>query len=177
MTEPRRTPSVFVSWAHGDDAWKDTVARFTVALRRRGINADVDLFHAHEAGVNWETFGPQAIRNVDTVLIAVSEAYKRRWEEDRSTRSGAGVDREANVLKDLFDRDQRGFYERVVIVVLPGSEDTHVPGELPGLPRFGVPSFDDPGLESLLRRLRNEPEFVAEPVARPLPLLPRRFDD
>ncbi len=96
------TPKAFVSWAHSDDAWRDTIARFVVALREFGIDADVDLFHAHDGSVDWATYGPNAIEHNDFVLLATSAAYKQRWDAPQlaiaTTGTGAGAAREANVL-------------------------------------------------------------------------------
>jgi len=165
-------PKAFVSWAHSDDAWRDTVARFVVALREFGIDADVDLFHAHDGSVDWATYGPNAIEQNDFVLLAASAAYKQRWEEFRTTRTGAGAAREANVLKALFDRDQTAFFQKVIVVVLPGAGDADIPNELvAGLPRFVIPKIDEHHLKDLLRRLTGQPAFVPAPTGR-VPILP-----
>jgi hypothetical protein len=121
-------PKAFVSWAHSDDAWRDTIARFVVALREFGIDADVDLFHAHDGSVDWSTYGPNAIEDNDFVLLAASAADKQRWEENfRPARTGAGAAREANVLKALFDRDQTAFFKKVIVVVLPAHKTPTFP--------------------------------------------------
>jgi branched-chain amino acid transport system substrate-binding protein len=166
-----------VSWAHSDDAWRDTIARFVVALRQLGIDADVDLFHAHEDAVDWSTYGPNAIEQNDFVLLAASAAYKQRWEEFRTNRTGAGAAREANVLKALFDRDQTTFFKKVIVVVLPGARDADIPNELAaGLPRFVIPEIDKRHLEDLLRRLTGQPAFVPVPLAQ-VPILPPAIVD
>jgi hypothetical protein len=67
-----------ISWSHGGDAWTGTILEFTSKLRGLGIDADVDLYHQHEADVNWTTYGPQAIEDYDFALLAVSAAFKER---------------------------------------------------------------------------------------------------
>jgi branched-chain amino acid transport system substrate-binding protein len=167
-----KPPKAFVSWAHSDDAWRDTIARFVVALREFGIDADVDLFHTHDGAVDWSTYGPNAIKENDFVLIAASAAYKERWEGPRTTRTGAGAAREANVLKALFDEDQAAFFKKVIVVVLPGARDADIPSELvAGLPRFVIPEIDKRHLEDLLRRLTGQPAFVPAPPGQ-VPILP-----
>lgn len=170
------TPKAFVSWAHSDDAWRDTIARFVVALREFGIDADVDLFHAHDGSVDWATYGPNAIEHNDFVLLATSAAYKQRWDAPQlaiaTTGTGAGAAREANVLKALFNRDQTAFFKKVIVVVLPGARDADIPNELvAGLPRFVIPEIDERHLKDLLRRLTGQPAFVPAPPGR-VPILP-----
>ena len=90
----------------------------------------MDLFHLQQPGIDWTTYGPNAIRDSDTIIIATSAAYKERWENQRESRLGAGAAREAAVLKDLIDRDQTTFYKKVVVVLLPGTSVDDVPAEL-----------------------------------------------
>jgi branched-chain amino acid transport system substrate-binding protein len=156
-----RNPTAFVSWAHDDDAWQDTIAAFVVALREYGIDADVDLFHTHDDAVDWSTYGPSAIEQNDFVLIATSATYKQRWQGVRTTRVGAGAAREANVLKALLDRDPAVFIKKVIIVVLCDARDADIPNELAaGLPSFAIPAIDERHLEDLLRRLTGQPAYV-----------------
>ena len=122
---PPRT--AFISWAHGDETWERTIARFASQLRAFGVNADVDLFHLNDDDVIWTNYGGQAIQVNEFVLIAVSGAYKERWEGTNDSRVGAGAAREANVMKGLFDDDQRDFFRKVKIVLLPGSTVADIP--------------------------------------------------
>ena len=172
MVGVERSPTAFVSWAHSDDAWQKRIASFAVALRNSGIVADVDLFHATEPGVDWSTYGPDAIRNSDVTIIAASATYKERWEQRRPTRSGAGAAREANVLKDLFDRDHDEFLRKVTVVLFEGITVDDVPAELAsGLPHFEIKGFEQKHLEHLLRRLTGQPAFPPPPVGQ-IPILP-----
>ena len=172
MVGIERSPTAFVSWAHSDDAWQSKILDFVYALRKFGIDADVDLFHAHKSGVDWSTYGPDAIRRSDVTIIAASATYKERWEQRRKTRSGAGAAREANVLKDLFDRDHDSFLRKVTVVLLEGITVDDVPAELAsGLPHFEITGLDQNELEDLLRRLTGQPAYVPAPVGR-IPILP-----
>jgi hypothetical protein len=128
----------FVSWAHHHSSWapqqaqswRQTVLEFATALRQiGGIDADLDLWHgtSHE---NWSTFGVAGIRESDFVLIAVSRAYRERWEESGSPYEGAGAAREANAIKSIFDRDRLDFRRRVKVILLPGASINDIPMEL-----------------------------------------------
>jgi hypothetical protein len=143
-------PTAFISWAHADDLWQKAILELAFSLRRNGIDADVDLFHT-EAGIDWSAYGPRAIEECDYVLIATSSAYKARWQGGRPSRAGAGAAREANVLKNLFDSREGNFFDKVMIVVLPGVNEDEIPPELgSALPRFVIPRFELPHLKPLL---------------------------
>jgi len=126
-----------VIWSHGADAWAETILVFTSILRGLGIDADVDLYHAHDADIDWTTYGPQAIEDSEYVLLAVSAAYKQRWEGHNDPSTGAGTAREANVLKALFNDDQEAFRRKVKVIVLPGATVHDIPSEL----KATVPHF------------------------------------
>lgn len=149
---PPRT--AFISWAHGDQTWERTIARFASQLRAFGVNADVDLFHLNDDDVIWANYGGQAIQVNEFVLIAVNGPYKERWEGTNDRRVGAGAAREANVMKGLFDDDQHDFFRKVKIVLLPGSTVADIPAELrAAAQRFEIHTLDLDGLEELLRTL------------------------
>lgn len=168
-------PTAFITWAHGDADWQHTIARFAFRLREFGVDADVDLFHADDQDVNWATYGVSAIESANFVLIAVSRAYKERWEGTNDPQIGAGAAREANALKALFERDQRAFRRRVKVVLLPGASAEDVPAELfSGTTRFPFGSLDDEAFETLLRTLTDQPAFPVPPVGA-IPVLPPSF--
>jgi hypothetical protein len=168
-------PTAFVTWAHGDTLWQKTIADFTVRLRQLGIPADVDLFELHNPNVNWATYGPGAIQDNEFVILAVSQAYKERWDGTNAPSTGAGAAREANVLKGLFNEDQHAFYRKVKIVILPGATKADIPAELKAAPQhFRIESISDAALEDLLRTLTGQPAFP-RPALGELPVLPPKF--
>ena len=171
----RRPKAVFVTWAHGGEAWEEAIAGFVFKLRELGIEADVDLFHLNEPSVNWATYGPSAAKRSDFVLIAASAAYKERWEETGDPRTGAGAAREANVLKALFNDDRKQFYEKVKIVILPGATTADIPDELrAAVQRFEVKASDFEGLMDLVRTLTGQAAYVPQPVGI-VPILPQKL--
>ena len=174
---------VFVSWAHAHRswaperavAWRQTVLDFAIALRQvGGIDADLDLWHT-ASHTNWSTFGVSGVRESDFILIAVSDAYRERWEETGLPNEGAGAAREANAIKGIFNRDRAEFLRRVKVVLLPGATIDDIPMELlVGTERFRVASFDLGGLESLLRSLYGRPA-VLKPARGSVPSLPLSY--
>ena len=165
--------SVLISWSHRDAgstdsdaaARADKVLGLVNALRGFAVDADVDLFHQHE-GVDWTRWGPGRMREVDFVLVVISERWRQAWDGDSS--AGAGATAEADVLKSWFNRDRDDFNRRTRLVVLPG-EEAAIPDGLDRLVRHHVHTFDEMGMESLLRDLTNQPQHVPAPLgARPL---------
>ncbi len=150
------------------------VLRFATGLRTLGgVDAELDLFHgtSHE---NWNSFGPTHISTSDFVLIAIDETYGRRWSFQETPGVGAGAARESAAIKAIFDRDQQEFLRRVKVVVLPGASAADIPDDLRGVAeRFVVPSFDEAGLEPLLRTIWGRPAFPKPPLGE-IPALPPR---
>lgn len=174
---PVETPAAvrtFVSWSHGDNTWTETILEFTSKIRGLGIDADVDLFHAHDADVNWTTYGPQAIEDYDFVLLTVSRAYKERWEGRNDPSTGAGTAREANALKALFNVNQQAFYRKVKVVVLPGATMDDIPSELKAaVQHFEIAQITEAALEDLLRTLTGKPAYPRPPLGEVPALEPR----
>lgn len=182
------TPRVFLSWSHmsdrarvaddsqerarADAEWRDLVFSFVVALRERGIDADVDLAHMHDIDTDWTRYGPRALAAADVVLVIVNEAWREAWDESGDGARGRGAAAEADVIRSLFGRGRDAFQGSLVLVMLPGAAAT-APIGLDRLQRVRVPTFDDAGMSTLLRLLTAQPEFTLPPLGRP-PVLPPR---
>jgi hypothetical protein len=168
-------PTAFISWAHGDEVWQETILKLAVRLRAMGIAADVDLFHLHDPAINWATYGVTKVNESDFVLIAVNGSYKERWEGTGDPRKGAGAAREANALKAMFDDDRDEFQRKVKIVVLPGAFESDIPTELASAgQRFTLSDVTQQALEDLLRTLTDQPAFPPPPVGQ-VPILPAQL--
>ncbi|MGY1691127.1 hypothetical protein [Geodermatophilus sp. SYSU D01105] len=179
-------PQVVISWSHAsnagrgledraaqraaDEAWRDEVLEFFVALRRLGIDADIDLAHFSERGVDWTRWGPRMVRERDVIAV-VNAGWRRAWEESGDGRTGRGAAAEVDVLLSMFNEDRDAFQKKVVPVLLPSCDDSDVPYGLDRLPRVRVPAFDDDGMTPLLRILTNQPEYPV-PSLGAIPLLP-----
>lgn len=177
-SHPSSTPvTALVSWAHADPGWdrgeiaqrQEQVVRLAQGLRGNGIDVDVDLFHATQ-DVDWTRWGPARIRDVDIVLVVVSQAWRDAWEGRGDTSRNVGAAAEADVLRTLYSRDRSALISKCRVIVLPGSE-SHVPDGMDGIPRFRLDNFEDADLEDLLRDLTNQPAFVLAPLGT-VPVLP-----
>jgi hypothetical protein len=168
--------TAFISWAHShrswDDeraaAWRDSVLAFAAALDSSGVRPEIDLYRLHDPETDWSRYGTTAIRESDYVLIAISAAYRERWEGSNRPTEGAGAAWEANALMGMFDRNQRKFRRKVKVVVLPGQAVDDIPDELrSGVQRFELSDLSAASLEPLIRTLANRPMYLrgrAEPV-------------
>jgi hypothetical protein len=92
-----------------------------------GVETELDLWRGSDSSVAWSRYGPQEIQQSDAVLIAISDAWRQRWEGRNSPTVGAGAVGEANTLRGLFERDQAVFQQRTIMVFLPGSERDDLP--------------------------------------------------
>jgi WD40 repeat protein len=179
--EVRRPPNVFVSWAHGApdwtspevQAWRSEVASFVDALRKFGIDAQVDLHHLSERGMDWTRYGPRAISEHEWVLAALSPSWRERWEGRNAPTEGAGAAAETDALRSLFAVNQQTFRDKLVLVTLPSMARTDhlVPIGLHGVQRIDVADFQLENLADLLRLLTGQGSYPARPVGN-IPALP-----
>jgi hypothetical protein len=143
------------------------------ALRGFGIDAEVDLHHLSERGVDWTRFGPRAIVERDWVIVALSPAWRDRWEGVNAPTVGAGAVAEADALRSVFAENQQAFRDKVVLVTLPSMAGAGaiVPTGLHGVQRFTITGFELEPLAALLRLLTGQGEYPPAPLGQ-IPQLP-----
>jgi DNA helicase-2/ATP-dependent DNA helicase PcrA len=144
--------------------WTAKVVRFAESLRRNGVDAELDLWHESDTGTDWTRWGQQQIADSEFVVVALSTAWKQRWEGSESPTVGAGATAEANALKGIFQANRDDFQNKVLLALLPGVTQSDVPYDLFHLYRVEVPSFDVDGLESLLRSIFKAPTYSKPPL-------------
>jgi hypothetical protein len=163
-------PSAFLTWAHRDPGWgsaeasewRNEVYAFCLVLRASGIEVDMDLFHLTERGIDWTRYGPKEIEDREWVVVALSRAWRDRWEGRNDPKIGAGAVAEADALKSVFNRNQQDFREKVVLVTLPSREkEDLVPTGLDGVQRFTLKDFSPERIEPLIRLLTGQPQYPA----------------
>lgn len=183
------SPTVLISWAHRNpdwtseqaQQWEDTVRAFAELLVKYGVGVELDLWYLHDSGTDWTRFGQDKVRASDFVLIAVTAAWRERWEGKNKPTEGAGAVAEADTLKGLFEEDQEAFQRKAMIAILPGSSGDNIPSELRRLSRFPIDELTRAGVDDLLRTLFRKPRYVRpalgavpdlapEEPAQPVPL-------
>ncbi len=170
--------TLLVSWSHADPDWsaeqtaerKRAVLLLARVLRENGVDAELDLYHVHEA-VDWTRWGPRMATDSDIVLVVASRAWSDAWEGRGAPTRGAGAAAEASALRSLEAQDRDAFLRKVRIVILPGAGDPEIPTGLHGIPRFHLDSIDDEGVVDLLRDLTGQAEHPKPPLGK-LPVLP-----
>lgn len=165
-------PSALVSWAHKNSGWDDTqaeawishVLQFASLLVENGIDAKLDLWNDSDTQIDWTRWGPEQVAKSDFVIIAISQAWKERWQGSNNPTQGAGAVAEANALKGRFNTDQGVFQKRTIIVLLPGSTEEDVPEDLHHLLRITVDDISLDGIEDVLRALFASPKYEKPPL-------------
>ncbi len=160
---PENPPEVFVSYSHDSPEHRERVLGLTQRLRTDGIDAWVDRFEPWpEQG--WPRWMEERIGSADFILLVCTAQYFRRLTGKDET--GNGVIWEARqIYNELYERKDPGRYIPVLFDV--GSSEL-IPRPLRGHTFFDV--SDDEGYSNLVRRIREEPEVVPEPLGSPVPL-------
>jgi hypothetical protein len=169
---------VLVSWAHTDkgwskdetDAWEAEVMKFTLGLIDSGIDADLDLFHAHDNLADWTRFGQKAVEESDYVLVAMSKPWAERWSGNNKPTVGAGVAVEADTLKGIFSANQDALQNKLKIVVLASKKADDIPHDMNRFQRFGIDAEKRETYTDLLRTITNQPLYV-KPKLGKVPVL------
>lgn len=166
------SPSALVSWAHKNIGWDDTqaeawisnVLQFASLLVENGIDAELDLWNDSDPQIDWTRWGPEQVTKSDFVIIAISEAWKERWQGSNNPKQGAGAVAEANALKGRFNNDQEEFQKRTIVVLLPGATEDDLPQDLHHLLRITVEDISLDGIEGVLRALFSSPKYQKPPL-------------
>jgi len=124
MSQPRRSPSVFISYSWDDEDHKRWVRRLAQGLVRRGFELVLDQWHA-EPGGHLAEFMERAIRKSTFVLIICTPGYKQRSERKR-----CGVRYEGDIMRgELL---QKGNQRKFVPVLRRGQWPRAAPWWLAG---------------------------------------------
>ena len=157
IVHPAEAPAVFISYSrerHPDGAKIAELAQF---LRAKGYACDFDGFHAtYQNG--WPQDVLHAMRDAMFVLVVCDETYKRKFESRGGDSSG--VKWEAD---EIVRQIRAGFSTKFIPIVLAEDDVVHIPGVLSEQNRIAWPAEH----EKLLKRLRNEGEFLPIPIGAP----------
>ncbi|OPX08342.1 FtsK/SpoIIIE domain-containing protein [Mycobacterium sp. AT1] len=174
LAEDNRPLRAFISYVHEDQEHRDLVLQFAQLLRACGIDAHLDQFVEHTT-IDWPTWMHQEITDADVVLCIASPSYKPRTQGDVEPPIGRGARWEGAILRDWMYDGLRDAGRRILGVVLPGGAADDLPYFVFPISRthYRVPTLDLAGVETLLRRLSDQPEAIPDPL-RGTPVLPPR---
>jgi DNA translocase FtsK/SpoIIIE-like protein/SEFIR domain-containing protein len=167
-----RPQRVFISYAHEDDAHRGLVLRFAQLLRSSGIDARIDQFVEHST-FDWPSWMHAEITQADVVLCVASPSYKSRTEGTFKPPTGRGARWEGAILRDWIYDGLRDAGRGILGVVLPGGSAENLPYFLFPSSRtyYSIPALDLAGIETLLRRLTQQPSVTPYPIGE-VPTLP-----
>ncbi|MEO0602891.1 MAG: toll/interleukin-1 receptor domain-containing protein, partial [Myxococcota bacterium] len=133
MTRTSEPPRVFISYSRDSDQHCRRVLELAQVLRKRGIDAWVDLFERGIPEGGFPAWMARQVRQADTVLVVCTERYFRRFEGD--DQSGYGVRFESTLLHGalVVSPNRR---ERFMPVLLDGTDERFVPPLLAGAGYF-----------------------------------------
>lgn len=160
-------PKVFISYSRDSEAHKRRVLELADRLNANGIDTTIDQYESFPAE-GWPAWCKRQIEEVDHVLLACTETYRRRVDGREQGGVGLGVCWEGPIIQQLLsDADSRS-RKFVPVLFDPGSAG-HIPVEARGLSRFLLDQ--ESGFEDLCRFLLNKPRTPKPPpgIAPDLP--------
>lgn len=167
----QRRPRVFISYAHDDDAHIEQVETLYELLRKKGgVDAQLDMY-AGARPQDWAHWMEQQCAEADYTLVIASPKYKLRAEHEEQDGAGLGVAWEARLLRTWIYENHKTWFEKVLLVVLPGRSAHELPGFFgaPRMSRFDVATLNAAGIEELVRYMWKQP-YRIEPEIGPIPV-------
>jgi HEAT repeat protein len=178
MSEPepnwtQSSPRAFISYSHDSPEHSARVLAFAGALRRNGIDVELDQFH-QDTIIDWPRWcNEQTDReHSDFVLCICTAEYCRRIEGKVPPEKGKGIYWEGSLLDDeLYDKKGN---RRILTVLFDQEPETAIPRFLRGWTFCRITRFDleDSGYVNLIRILSKQERVVKIPVGS-IPKLPQ----
>jgi TIR domain len=150
-------PKVFISYSHDSPEHSARVLAFAWALRRKGIDVELDQFHGEEI-TDWPRWCNEQISREcsDFVVCICTAEYRRRIEGKVPPEKGKGVYWEGSLLDDdIYDAKGN---RRLIPILFEDEPETSIPRFLRGWTFCRLHEFTltDTGYEHLLRILTRQ---------------------
>ncbi len=159
------SPKVFISYSHDSPAHSERVLQFADALRRHGIDIELDRYHVRPSR-GWPHWCEEQLRpeNSAFVLVICTETYFQRIHDKVPPDQGRGVFWEGGIIYDYL-YDQKGNTRFVPILFADGNAD-FIPVPIRHHTRYCVVEFEltDPGYQDLYRELTGQPLVTKPPL-------------
>lgn len=109
MSLDTKPATVFVSYAHESEPFRERVRALCYWLRDQGIALVCDIDHGtRPPSMGWPAWMQHGIEDAAVVLVVASPKYKARFEKRAATNSGKGVAWEGAIItQDLYDAAMR----------------------------------------------------------------------
>jgi len=169
MTEPLRSPKVFLSYSHDSVEHKDRVLAICDRLRINGIEAWLDQYEIGPPE-GWPRWCARQVEEADFVLVVCTEAYERRFRGVEESGRGLGVRWEGHVVtQEIYDSGARN--TKFIPVLIPPAAFAHVPSVLRSASHYDLSVEEE--YWSLYRHLTGQSETPAPALGTLVPLSPR----
>lgn len=161
LGDRRDPPRVFLSYSHDSEDHRERVLEFAGILRHFGVDAQLDRYVEVPPPPSWPIWMYDQMEAADLILVVCSEGYERRLLGRESEGKGRGAKWEGAIItQEAYEENT----QRLVPVVLWPSDKSHIPYFLRPTTYYSVDVPTRSGLESLLRRLFNEPSVLPPPL-------------
>ena len=161
---------VFITYSHDSPEHMDRVWNLSQRLRDDGIECVIDQ-HPLAPEEGWPVWCKKQIKDAGFVLVACTETYLRRYDNQEEIGTGLGVKWEGFVITQTL-YESEGKNKKFIPVVFARKDREYIPIELRAYTNYDL--SEDKGYEELYRRLTEQPEWRATPVAREIRTLPTR---
>ena len=162
---------VLISYRHESPLNCETVLQLSQALRRLGIDCEIDQYH-ESPPEGWPSWMLRQIQRADFVVVVATAEYREPFEGKTSGLKGQGARFEGLILtQQIYDEETQN---RAIIPVVFSEEDfAHVPTQLRGSTVYNLEPSGS-GFEMLYRRLTGQPSAEPAPIGeiRRLPKKP-----
>lgn len=154
---------VFISYSHDSPEHGERVLRFADALRRDGVDAEIDQYHQRPPQ-GWPAWCEEQLRpEVSShVLMICTQTYHDRIENQAPADEGRGVWWEGRIIHNYVYGAKRN--ERFIPVLFDGATTEQIPIPIRNDGHYRISRFDlaDAGYEALCRDLTRQP-YVTKP--------------
>ncbi|HYI07871.1 MAG TPA: SEFIR domain-containing protein, partial [Thermoanaerobaculia bacterium] len=149
---------VFISYSHDSAEHSERVLRFADALRRLGVDAELDQYHVRPLQ-GWTAWCEEQLRpEVSShVLMICTKTYHDRVRNQVPADEGRGVWWEGRIIHNYIYGAK--YNERFIPVLFDGATTEYIPIGIRNDAHYGISRFDliDPGYEALYRDLTGQP--------------------
>ena len=157
--ETRSAPRVLISYSQDSPAHGKRVLEFSNRLRGDGVDCWVDQYETNPS-VGWPLWMHQQVESADFVLVVFTERYAQKSLEEK--KSGVRFE-SVLILQDLYEAGMLN--DKFIPVLFDRADEKYV---VKWLRPYNVYRVDDnPGYETLRRRLLNDPAVVPPPLGAP----------
>lgn len=169
--DPTNCPRVFISYAQESEAHKEQVRKFGTLLRKLGIDAHMDQWHAHERR-DWSQWAIEQLDTADFVIAVASPAFRNRADGTAPSHEGRGAQFEGAILRNRMTQDRTTWTRRILPVVLPGDTVDDIPEFLSpySATHYVIEDLTPDGILKLRRTLLRQSAHPLPPLGTPAPL-------